>query len=72
MVWKIYANLVLDMTKYLGTRTARVNKDHVRQDMNAHADDGEFMGVYMAHEIDEPIRDAFPNEWGTLLGGGTL
>ncbi len=34
--------------------------------MIAMADDGEFMGMWMAHETDEPQRDAFPNGWGDL------
>ena len=28
--WEGYANLVLDMTKYVGTRAARANKAHAR------------------------------------------
>ena len=24
---------------------------------------GEFMGMWMAHETDEPLRVAFPNGW---------
>ena len=43
------------MTKYVRTGAARVNKAYVRQDMNARADEGEFMaGVYTVHETDEP------------------
>jgi len=29
------------------------------------------MGMYMAHETDEPARDAFPNGWGDI-GGDAL
>ena len=59
------------MTKYTGTGNAGVNKAHAMQDMNARADEGEFMGVYMAHETNEPTRDAFPNGWGGI-GGDAL
>jgi hypothetical protein len=31
------------------------------------ADEGEFVGMYMAHETDEPTRDAFPNGWGDIV-----
>ena len=59
------------MTKYVGTGTVGANKAQVRQDMNTRADEGEFMGVYMAHETDEPTRDEFPNGWGDI-GGDAL
>jgi len=59
--WKGYANLVLDRTKYAGTGTTGHNKAQVRQEMIATADVGEFMGMWMAHETDEPLRDTFPN-----------
>jgi hypothetical protein len=64
--WKGYANLVLDMTMYVGTGTTVHNKAHVRHDMIANADDGDVMGMWMAHETDEPLRDAFPNGWGDI------
>ena len=64
--WRGYANLILDMTKYVGTMTVALNKAQVRQDMMDRADVGEFGGVYMAHETDEPTRDAFPNGWGDI------
>jgi len=71
--WKGYANLVLDRTKYVGTGTTGRNKAQVRHDMIANADVGEFMGMFMAHEMDGPLRDAFPNGWGDIgedaLGG---
>jgi hypothetical protein len=69
--WKGYANLVLDRTKYVGTGTTGHNKAQVRQEMIARADAGEFMGMWMAHETDEPLRDAFPNGWGDI-GGDAL
>ncbi len=62
--------MVLDRTKYVGTGTTRHTKAQVRQEMIARADEGEFTRMWMAHETDEPLRDAFPNEWRTL--GGTL
>ena len=68
--WMGYANLVLDKTKYVGTGAAGANKAKAREDMNARVDEGEFVGMYKAHETDEPTRDAFPNGWGTL--GGTF
>jgi len=43
--WKGYANLVIDRTKYVGTGTTEHNKAHVRQEMIARADAGEFMGM---------------------------
>ena len=70
--WKGYANLVLDMTKYVGTGTTRHSKTQVRQEMIAWADAGEFMGLWMAPETDEPLRDAFPNGWGDIGGGDAL
>ena len=69
--WKGYANLVLDMTKYVGTGAAGINKAQVRQAMIDRADEGELVGMYMAHETDEPTRDAFPNGWGDI-GGDAL
>jgi len=39
--------------------------------MNAQANEGEFKGVNMAHETDEPTRDAFPNGWEDI-GGDAL
>ncbi len=68
MAWKGYASLVLDRTKYVGTGTAGVNKAQVRQEMIGRADEGEFVGMYMAHETDKPTRDAFPNGWGDIGG----
>ena len=58
-VWRGYANLILDRVKYVGP-----NKAHVRAGMQERTDDGEFEGLWMSHEIDEPLRDAFPNGWG--------
>ena len=68
--WKGYANLMLDMTKYVGTGIVGSNKAQIRQEMQDMADEGEFVGMWMAHETDEPVRDAFPNGCGNIGGGG--
>jgi hypothetical protein len=47
------------------------NKAQVRAEMQERANDGEFDGVWMAHETDVPLRDAFPNGWGDA-GGDAL
>ena len=70
--WKGYANLVLDRTKYVGTGAVGTNKAQIRQAMIDRADEGEFRGMYMAHETDEPTRDAFPSGWGDIGGGEAL
>jgi hypothetical protein len=67
--WKGYANLVITRTKYVGTGITGHNKARVRQEMIAREDASEFMGMWMAHETDEPLRDAFPNGWGDIGGG---
>jgi len=63
---KEYANLVLDRTKYVGFGTTGQNKAQVRQDMMAMSYASEFMGMWMAHETDEPLRDTFPNGCGDM------
>ncbi len=70
-VWKGYANLILDRVKYVGTGRMGPNKAQVRAEMMDMADGGEFAGVWMAHETDVPLRDAFPNGWGEC-GGDAL
>ena len=70
-VWRGYANLILDRVKYVGIGRMGPNKAHVRADMMDRADGGEFEGVWMAHETDVPMRDAFPNGWGEC-GGDAL
>ena len=52
---------MLDMTKYVGTETVGINKEQIRQEMQDRADEGEFVGMWMANETDEPTRDVFPN-----------
>ena len=66
--WKGYTNLVLDKTKYVGTGAAGINKAQVKHAMLDRADEGELMGMYMAHETDKPTRDAFPIGWGDIRG----
>jgi hypothetical protein len=58
-------------TKYVGTGTTGHNRAQVRHEMIARADADEFMGMWMAHEKDEPPQDAFPNRWGDI-GGDVL
>jgi hypothetical protein len=66
-VWR-YANLILNRVKYVGTGRMGPNKAQVRARMQGRADEGEFEGVWMAHETDAPLRDAFPNGWGDASG----
>ena len=67
-VWRGYANLILDRVKYVGIGRLGPNKAQVRVEMQERADDGSFDGVWMAHETDVPLRDAFPNGWGDARG----
>ena len=60
--------MILDRTKYVGTMKTALNKARVRQDMSDRADEGEFVGMYMAHETDEPTRDAFLGGWRDIEG----
>jgi len=57
--WRGYANVVLDRTKYVGTGRTGINKAHIGQDMLDREDAGEHTGLWTAHEIDVPPRDAF-------------
>jgi hypothetical protein len=70
-VWRGYAKLILDRVKYVGTERLAPSKAKVRAEMHDRADGGEFAGLWMAHETDVPIRDAFPNGWGAC-GGDAL
>ena len=47
------------------------NKAQVLAEMHERANEGEFEGVWMAHETDVPLRDAFPNGWEDV-GGDAL
>ena len=62
--WRGYANLLLDRTKYVGTGHSAANIVQFRQNMRGRGDVGEHAGLYMAHETDVPMRDAFPSGWG--------
>jgi hypothetical protein len=66
--WRGYSNLLLDMTKYVGTCHAAHNMARIRQNMRGRGDMGEHAGLYMAHETDFPMRDAFPSRWGGYWG----
>ena len=70
-VWRGYANLILDRVKYVGVGRLGPNKAQVRAEMQERANEGEFVGVRMAHETDVPLRDAFPSGWGDV-GGNAL
>jgi len=67
-VWRGYANLILDRVKYVGIGRLGPNKAQVWAEMREWANDGEFDGVWMAHETDVPLRNAFPNGWGDVGG----
>ncbi len=62
--------MILVRVKFVGTGRMGPNKAQVRAEMQDMADRGEFAGVWMAHETDVPIRDAFPNvRLGEVWGG---
>jgi hypothetical protein len=67
-VWRGYANLILDRVKYVGIGRLGPNRAEVRAEMQERADAGEFDGMWMPHETDVPVRDAFPNGWGDARG----
>ena len=70
-IWWGYANLILDRVKYVGIGRLGPYKAQLRAEMQERANEGHFEGVWMAHEIDVPLRDAFPNGWGGA-GGDAL
>ncbi len=62
--WRGLANnLVLDMTKYVGMRHTGLNMPQIRQEMVGKANMGEYFNMWMAHETDVPLKDAFPAGW---------
>ena len=63
-----YANLLFDRTKYVSTCKASPNIAQMRQDMRSRGDMGEHSYLFMAHETDAPLRDAFPSSWGDCWG----
>ena len=52
VVWRGYANIILDRVKYVGTRLLGPNIAQVRAEMHERADGGEFEGLWMSHETD--------------------
>ena len=61
--WNGYANLVLDRTRYVGTGRTGYNRAQIWQEMMDMGDRGEHDGIFMAHETDVSLRDAFPSRW---------
>ena len=49
------------MTKYVGHGHTGMNMARIRQEMGDRADQGEYFDMWMAHETDVPIRNAFPS-----------
>ena len=47
----------------MGTGRMGPNKAQVRVGIQERADGGEFEGLWMSHETDEPLRDFFPIGW---------
>ena len=66
--WRGYANLLLDKTKYVGTCQATPNRAQIKQDMRGRGDMGEHSSLFMTHETDVLVRDAFPSGWGDCWG----
>jgi len=62
--WRGYANLVLDMTKYVGIGRTGSNRAQIRMDMLGRLDASEHVGQWTAHDTYVPSRDAFPVGWG--------
>jgi len=65
--WRSYANLLLNMTKYVGIGQSLSNKAQTRGMMGM-GDMEEHAGLFMLHETDAPMRDAFPSRWGDSWG----
>jgi len=61
--WRGYTNLLLDMTKSVGSGKSAPNRAHIRQDMRDMGDRGGHTGLFMAYETEVPMRDAFPSRW---------
>ena len=60
------------MTKYVGTVTSGINKARVRHEMIGRADEGEFMGMYMALRRTSQHGMPSPVDGGTLGGRSRL
>ncbi len=54
---------------YVGIGQATANMAKIRHVyMRAMGDVGEHAGLFMVHETDVPLRDAFTSRWGDFLG----
>jgi len=56
--------LLLDMTKYVDTRKTTANRANINMEMRDRGDMGDHGHLWMAHEMDVPLRDAFRIGWG--------
>ena len=64
VAWRGYANLVLDMTKYVSTGRTGSNMAQIMMDMLERSDTCEHVGLWTAHDTVVPSHDAFPVGWG--------
>ena len=68
--WRGYPNLLTGpqyRTKFVGTRVTSPNMARIRHHMIDKVDMGEYMGLFMSHEMDAPHKDAFAFGWGETL-----
>ncbi len=61
--WRGYANLILDMTKYVSTGVIGTNTAQIMHKMLGRADADGHIGIWTTHDSDVPLRDAFPSGW---------
>ena len=62
--WRGYANLLLDVTIYVGTCQTSPNMAKIGHDIWGRGDVGGHNGLFMANETVVPMRDAFLIGWG--------
>ncbi len=62
--WRGYANLLLDVTIYVGTCQTSPNMAKIGHDIRGRGDVGGHNGLFMANETVVPMRDAFLIGWG--------
>ncbi len=62
--WRGYANLLLDRTKNVGIGKATANRARIMMEMRDMGDMGDHGHLWMAHETDVSLWDAFPIGWG--------
>ena len=62
-----FVNLLLYMTKYVGTNAQGVNMAQIKRQMIERADMGEMAEMHMAHGTDVPLMYAFSYGWGNAL-----